>query len=63
MATTFADPDARVRGVESRIQRAEEDVTAIITTVIETRDDVRWLKRAMQALLADQNLTIEGNDE
>jgi len=63
MATTFADLEARVRGVESRIQRAEEDVTAIITTVIETRDDVRWLKRAMQALLAEQNITIEGNDE
>lgn len=51
MATTFADLEARVRGLESRVQRAEEDVTAIISTVIETRDDVRWLKRAVQALL------------
>lgn len=64
MATTFADLEARVRGVESRIQRAEEDVTAIITTVIETRDDVKWLKRAMVALLVDRNITInEGNGE
>ena len=59
MATTFADLEARVRGVESRAQRAEEDVTAIITTVIETRDDVRWLKRAVQALLADRDITIQ----
>lgn len=51
MVTTFADLEARVRGLESRAQRAEEDVTAIITTVVETRDDVRWLKRAVQALL------------
>jgi hypothetical protein len=51
-----------VRGLESRMQRSEEDVTAIITTVIETRDDVRWLKRAVQALLADRNITIEEDD-
>lgn len=64
MATTFADLEARVRGLESRMQRAEEDVTAIITTVIETRDDVKWLKRAVQALLADRNVTlVEGDDE
>lgn len=39
-------------------------MTAIITTVVETRDDVRWLKRAVQALLADRGLTLkpEGND-
>ena len=59
MATTFADLEARIRGIESRMQRTEEDVTAIITTVIETRDDVKWLKRAVQALLADRNITIE----
>jgi uncharacterized coiled-coil protein SlyX len=51
MATTFADLEARVRGLESRTQRAEEDITAIINTVVETRDDVRWLKRAVAALL------------
>jgi uncharacterized coiled-coil protein SlyX len=58
LATTFADLEARVRGLESRAQRAEEDVTAIITTVVETRDDVKalqrdlaWLKQAVQALL------------
>jgi glycine cleavage system regulatory protein len=59
VATTFADLEARVRGLESRMHRAEEDVTAIITTVIETRDDVKWLKRAVQALLADRDITLE----
>ena len=63
MATTFADLEARVRGVESRIQRAEEDVTTIITTVIEARDDVKWLNRAVQALLTDRNITIEEDNE
>jgi hypothetical protein len=59
MATTFADLEARVRGLESRAQRAEEDVTAIINTVVETRDDVRWLKSAVQALL-DHNGVVLG---
>lgn len=62
MATTFADLEARVRGLESRTQRAEEDVTAIVTTVVEIRDDVRWLKRAVQALLADRNLSVPEDD-
>jgi hypothetical protein len=62
MATTFADLEARVRGLESRAQRTEEDMTALITTVIETRDDVRWLKRAVQALLVDRNITVEPDD-
>ena len=59
MPTTFADLEARVRGLESRAQRAEEDVTAIVTTVVETRDDVRWLKRAVQVLLDHNGLTVE----
>lgn len=59
MATTFADLEARVRGLESRVQRAEEDVTAIVTTVIETRDDVKWLKRAVQTLLGHQGLSVD----
>lgn len=62
MATTFADLEARVRGLESRVQRAEEDVTAIVTTVVETRDDVKWLKRAVQALLTHQGLTVDTDD-
>ncbi len=62
MATTFADLEARVRGLESRTQRAEEDVTAIVTTVVDTRDDLRWLKRAVQVLLDHQGLTVEPND-
>jgi uncharacterized coiled-coil protein SlyX len=63
VATTFADLEARVRGLESRAQRTEEDMTALITTVIETRDDVRWLKRAVQALLVDRNIAIEPDEE
>jgi hypothetical protein len=59
MVTTFADLEARVRGLESRAQRAEEDVTAIIGTVIETRDDVKWLKRAAQALLDHSGVRVE----
>jgi glycine cleavage system regulatory protein len=62
VATTFADLEARVRGLESRVQRTEEDVTAIVTTVVETRDDVKWLKRAVQALLTNQGLTIDVDD-
>jgi hypothetical protein len=63
VATTFADLEARVRGLESRAQRAEEDVTAIVTTVIDIRDDVRWLKRAVQALLDHQGLVAPPDDE
>ncbi len=63
MVTTFADLEARVRGLESRAQRAEEDVTAIIGTVAETRDDVRWLKRAMRALLDHSGVGIDAADE
>jgi uncharacterized coiled-coil protein SlyX len=62
MATTFADLEARVRGLESRTQRAEEDITAVISTVIETRDDVKWLKRAVQALLDRNGLAAEDGD-
>jgi len=57
--TTFADLEARVRGLESRAQRAEEDVTAIVTTVAETHDDVKWLKRAVQVLLDHDGLAVE----
>ncbi|WP_291411755.1 hypothetical protein [Actinophytocola sp.] len=41
-------------------------MTAIVTTVVEVRDDVKWLKRAVQALLTDRNLTVpedESDDE
>jgi uncharacterized coiled-coil protein SlyX len=66
MATTFADLEARVRGLESRALRAEEDITAIIGTVMETRDDVKslrddvkWLKRAAQALLDHGGIEVD----
>jgi uncharacterized coiled-coil protein SlyX len=66
VATTFSDLEARVRGLEARTMRTEEDITAIVTTVIETRDDVRWLKRAVQALLDQAGVELgpdEGHDE
>jgi uncharacterized coiled-coil protein SlyX len=62
MATTFADLEARVRGLESRAQRAEEDITAIVGTVVETRDDVKWLRRAVSALLDHHGITVSGSD-
>lgn len=63
--TTFADLEARVRGLESRVQRTEEDVTAIIMTVSETREDVAWLRRAVTVLLEDRGLAVppEGDGE
>ena len=71
MATTFADLEARVRGLESRAQRAEVDITAIISPVVETRDDVKhltraaeWLTRAVQALLDHNGISItDATDE
>lgn len=61
MPTTFADLEARVRGLDSRAQRAEEDITAIITTVTETRDDVRVLKDDVAVLKDDvHELTDQG---
>jgi hypothetical protein len=51
VATTFSEFEARGLGLEARRLRTEEDVTAIVTTAIETREDVRWLKQAVQALL------------
>jgi len=39
--------------------RTEEDVTATVTTVIETRDDARWLKHAVQALLDHAGVELE----
>ncbi|HEX4701557.1 MAG TPA: hypothetical protein VH352_05455 [Pseudonocardiaceae bacterium] len=35
------------------------DVTAIVTTVVESRDDLKWLKRAVQALLTHRGLAVE----
>lgn len=69
MATTFADLEARVRGLESRSQRAEEDITAIVTTVVATGEDVAWLKQkvgwleqAVQALLDHHGVQVDDAD-
>ncbi|GAA5037815.1 hypothetical protein [Actinopolymorpha pittospori] len=61
--TNFAELEARVRGLESRVQRTEEDAAAIITTVSETREDVRWLKRAVQVLLEDRGRAVPPEDD
>jgi prophage DNA circulation protein len=53
VATTFAELVARVHGVESRTQRADEDITALITSVVEIREDVSWTKKALAALTDD----------
>jgi hypothetical protein len=58
VATTFADLEARC-GLESRVQRSEEDVTAIVSTIVESRDDVKWLKVAIQALLDHNGIGID----
>lgn len=63
MATTFADLEARVRGLESRTLRVEEDITAIITTVSETHSDVKWLKRAVLAMATHMGLSVEPPDQ
>ena len=51
-----------MRGLESRTQRAEEDITAIVGTVVATRDDVKWLKRAVLALLDHHGVTVSDSD-
>jgi hypothetical protein len=55
----FAELEGRVRRLESQAQPAQEDVTAIVATVVETRDDVRWLKRAVRLLLVHDGLVVE----
>lgn len=57
MATTFADLEARVRGLESRTQRARGGHHRDRRTVVETRDYVKWLKRAVQALLDQHGIS------
>lgn len=65
MVTTFADLEARVRGVESRTTRNEEDITVIIDTVSDTLVRVRRIERAVEAIAAHLGVTIpdEADDE
>jgi uncharacterized coiled-coil protein SlyX len=62
---TLADLQARVRGLEARSGRAEEDITAIIDTVVRTHDkvetlttDVTWVKQAVEALLDHHGISV-----
>jgi dTDP-glucose pyrophosphorylase len=50
VSTGFHQLVARVRGLEHRSQRAEEDITSIIDTVVETGEDVKVLKRDVKWL-------------
>jgi uncharacterized protein DUF397 len=45
--------------IASPTRRFEDDVTAMLTTMVEIRDDVKWLKRAVHALLTHHGLTVE----
>lgn len=65
MTTTFADLVDRMRGHDARLARNEQDITAIISTVSETHDTVRWLERAMKVLLDHHGLTVpdEASDD
>jgi hypothetical protein len=52
------DLQARVRALEVGAERTREAMAAVVATVVETRDDVRWLKRATQQLLAHNGLVV-----
>lgn len=58
MATTFADLEARVRGIEARLSRTEEDVTAIIQTVSETLTRIRRLERIAEAIAGQLGVEV-----
>lgn len=58
MATTFADLEARVRGVESRSARNEEDITALIGTVSDILTAVRRVESIVEAIGGNLGVTI-----
>lgn len=62
MATTFADLEARVRGLESRTSRNEEDITVIISTVSETLTEVRYLKKVTEAIAEHLGVPLPPRD-
>ena len=53
MASSFAALEDMIQRTMSRVQRNEEDMTAIGTTVLETQADVRDLKLDMRWLTQD----------
>lgn len=61
---TFGDPhQARVASLESRTTRLEDDITVINTIVAETGEHVRWLRRAVEALLEHHRLSVPTNSQ
>lgn len=56
MATTLTD-------LEARVNRNEEDITALVTTASETLSDVRYLKLAVQAIAAHLGVEIPARNE
>lgn len=63
MATTFADLVARVRGVELRQERNEEDITAIVTTVDELRHHAVYSRLLLNHIAAHLDIATPTNAE
>jgi len=61
------DLDSRVTMLESRQQRTDEDLTSIMDTVLDTREDVKILRRDVNRLRLDfdgmmRKLVVVQND-
>jgi chromosome segregation ATPase len=53
MAAPPADLESRVGTLEARLQRSDEDLTSIMDTVLDTREDVKILRRDVGRLRLD----------
>jgi chromosome segregation ATPase len=53
MAAPPADLESRVALLEARQQRTDEDLTSIMDTVLDTREDVKILRRDVGRLRLD----------
>jgi hypothetical protein len=67
MAAPPVDLETRVAALEARQQRTEEDLTSIMDTVLDTREDVRILRRDVGRLRLDfdgmmRKLVVVQND-
>jgi hypothetical protein len=67
MAAPPADLETRVAVLEARQQRTDEDLTSIMDTVLDTREDVKILRRDVGRLRLDfdgmmRKLAVVQND-
>ena len=67
MAVPPADLETRVATLEARQQRTDEDLTSIMDTVLDTREDVKILRRDVGRLRLDfdgmmRKLVVVQND-